>query len=35
MVEEKLETEGNRCIWDVTKYLATEEKLTRLQGKVG
>lgn len=33
VVEEKLETEGNRCIWEVNKYLATEEKLTRLQGK--
>ena len=33
VVEEKLETEGNCCIWDVNKYLATEEKLTQLQGK--
>jgi hypothetical protein len=35
VVEEELETEGNRCYRDVAKYLATEEKLTRLQGKVG
>jgi hypothetical protein len=35
VVEEELETEGNRCYRDVAKYLATEGKLTRLQVKVG
>ena len=34
VVEEELETNGNRCYRDVAKYLAIEEKLTQLQGKV-